>query len=209
MYLVGLFFFIRGFMFVVDSHFVKGSSHLVCQDYSSSGFTFNGIPYIIISDGCSTAKDSDVGARLLVRATEQAINTLSILDSLDEPQVVKIIEGIVGGLNKLAKFGKFEMHYYEYLNPKESNELNLDFQMWYDDNRGGMCNGYRKSLVITKDSPQPVIETREQFLKETITDLLKWIIFGETVPKTPDGRGNYIIATVNYRDLLTTGYIQE
>lgn len=122
---------------------------------------------------------------------------------------LKVIEGIVEGLNKLAKFGKFEVHYYEYLNSKEDNELNLDFQMWYDDNRGGMCNGYRKGLAITKDSSQSVIETRELFLKETVTDLLKWIVFGETVSKIPDGRGNYIIATVNYRDLLTMGYIQE
>lgn len=52
---------------VVDSHYIIGGSHDYCQDYAWSGFIGNTrIPFAIVSDGCSGAKDSDFGARLLV-----------------------------------------------------------------------------------------------------------------------------------------------
>lgn len=43
-----------------------GSLHSLCQDYAIAG---DG--YVILSDGCSSSPDTDVGARLLVRAMAQ------------------------------------------------------------------------------------------------------------------------------------------
>jgi hypothetical protein len=45
-----------------DSYFSIGSSHRVCQDYAAhrSGFA-------VLSDGCSSAPDTDIGSRLLCR----------------------------------------------------------------------------------------------------------------------------------------------
>ena len=45
-----------------------GSTHPVCQDYVVAR---NDGPYVILSDGCSSSPDTDVGSRLLVRAAEK------------------------------------------------------------------------------------------------------------------------------------------
>jgi hypothetical protein len=52
-----------------DSFFTQGSSHKICQDYAT-----HGPDYAIVSDGCSTAVDSDFGARLLTLAAAAALN---------------------------------------------------------------------------------------------------------------------------------------
>jgi len=46
-----------------------GSTHLICQDYviARSG-------YVILSDGCSSSPDTDIGARLLVKALDQSLS---------------------------------------------------------------------------------------------------------------------------------------
>lgn len=45
-------------------HFLKmGDDHTICEDYIISGL--EPIPYVILADGCSTAKNTDVGARLM------------------------------------------------------------------------------------------------------------------------------------------------
>lgn len=54
-----------------DSFFAIGSTHEICQDYVISN------PdklYTILADGCSTAKDTDIGARLLVKTEEQNLD---------------------------------------------------------------------------------------------------------------------------------------
>jgi hypothetical protein len=66
-----------------DSAFQIGASHAVCQDYSlagssppavsSEGFGAQACPYVILSDGCSSSPDTDIGARLLVKAAEQKL----------------------------------------------------------------------------------------------------------------------------------------
>ncbi|NJN45837.1 MAG: protein phosphatase 2C domain-containing protein [Candidatus Competibacteraceae bacterium] len=48
---------------VTDSHFEIGKTHLVCEDYACHGE--EPVPYVIVADGCSSASDADVGARLL------------------------------------------------------------------------------------------------------------------------------------------------
>jgi hypothetical protein len=49
-------------MFHADSMYVKGHSHRVCQDYAAHNEMG-----AAISDGCSSSKDTDIGARLIVR----------------------------------------------------------------------------------------------------------------------------------------------
>lgn len=58
-----------------DGHFAIGKSHVVCQDYVRTGRTPDGRAYVIVADGCSSSKDTDLGARLLVLATETFITT--------------------------------------------------------------------------------------------------------------------------------------
>src|SRR6266496_2217714 len=66
-----------------DSAFIIGASHTVCQDYAVAGHSLltqrapdinsAATPYIILSDGCSSSPDTDIGARLLVKAAEQIL----------------------------------------------------------------------------------------------------------------------------------------
>lgn len=49
---------------------ITGSSHRICEDYGRADD--NG-RYVIISDGCSGSEDSDFGARLLVKQSENKI----------------------------------------------------------------------------------------------------------------------------------------
>jgi hypothetical protein len=51
-----------------DSVFNIGATHAVCQDYVIARG-----PYVILSDGCSSSPDTDIGARLLVRALVQTL----------------------------------------------------------------------------------------------------------------------------------------
>ncbi|HEX6624609.1 MAG TPA: protein phosphatase 2C domain-containing protein [Pyrinomonadaceae bacterium] len=64
-----------------DSAFRIGSSHAVCQDYSLAGAwppsahaeSRGPRPYVILSDGCSSSPDTDIGARLMVKAAERTL----------------------------------------------------------------------------------------------------------------------------------------
>lgn len=47
-----------------DSYNEMGKSHMVCQDYTLSG-SFNGIEYVVVTDGCSSSNFSEVGAQAL------------------------------------------------------------------------------------------------------------------------------------------------
>jgi len=55
----------------IDTFMTIGKNHKVCEDYILSGM--NPIPYIIISDGCSSSKGTDMGARLLCFLSQQYI----------------------------------------------------------------------------------------------------------------------------------------
>lgn len=55
-----------------DHFFRMGSTHSICQDYAFSG-SVNENPFAILSDGCSSVDDTDIGARLLVRAAANHI----------------------------------------------------------------------------------------------------------------------------------------
>lgn len=62
--------------------FAIGATHKVCQDYAVAGNgearqnVFVG-PYVLLSDGCSGSPDTDIGARLLVKAGEQVLTHFS------------------------------------------------------------------------------------------------------------------------------------
>lgn len=56
----------------LDSLFLIGDSHTVCQDYTLTGNS-EGLDYLIVSDGCSSSKNSDLGSRLLALVAKQFI----------------------------------------------------------------------------------------------------------------------------------------
>jgi len=69
----------------VDSAFIIGTTHQVCQDYAASGINqpqgsqLNNSAYTIVSDGCSSSSDTDIGSRLLTKTAEQLIQSASNL----------------------------------------------------------------------------------------------------------------------------------
>jgi len=48
----------------IDSYFEIGKTHLVCQDYALCG-KYQDMAYAIVSDGCSSAEHSEIGAQIL------------------------------------------------------------------------------------------------------------------------------------------------
>lgn len=81
-------------MYNVDHHFEIGSTHtdIPCQDYSYSGI-INGVTYGIILDGCSSAKDSDVGARLLHLSVKNTLekNHIPNVMTLDAEEFSRLV----------------------------------------------------------------------------------------------------------------------
>jgi hypothetical protein len=66
------------FTYAADSFFTIGYPHInsgtPCQDYAVSGVG-NGFAYAIVSDGCSSSPDTDIGSRLLALNARKAILT--------------------------------------------------------------------------------------------------------------------------------------
>jgi hypothetical protein len=66
-----------------DSWFVTGKSHAVCQDYARHGFaestdkSLTKTPFIVLSDGCSSSPDTDIGARALCLGLATSKNLVS------------------------------------------------------------------------------------------------------------------------------------
>lgn len=56
----------------IDTFIKCGANHNVCEDYILSGML--PIPYIIISDGCSSSDNTEIGARILCHLAKQYIN---------------------------------------------------------------------------------------------------------------------------------------
>lgn len=61
-----------------DHYFAIGSTHEVCNDYALSGAS--PLPFAILSDGCSSSPDTDVGARLLAQAAQTTLIDQPALD---------------------------------------------------------------------------------------------------------------------------------
>ena len=58
-----------------DSHYIIGSSHQYCQDYTRHGQNEK-YAWGIVCDGCSGSTDSDVGARLLAHMAEKVLKAV-------------------------------------------------------------------------------------------------------------------------------------
>jgi hypothetical protein len=59
-------------MMNADAYFSIGNGHTNCEDYAIAGTVENGA-YAIISDGCSSSPDVDVGARLLTLSAKRTL----------------------------------------------------------------------------------------------------------------------------------------
>lgn len=55
----------------IDSFMTIGGSHYICEDYIRHGV--DPVPYVILSDGCSSSKDTDIGARLMVTKAHEML----------------------------------------------------------------------------------------------------------------------------------------
>lgn len=87
----------------MDNVFLIGKSHKVCEDYSLS-LVVNDIPFLAVSDGCSSSKDTDIGARILVQRA--AAN--SLLLKANDTQSKEILyrrfgEKVIGDTVEIAK----------------------------------------------------------------------------------------------------------
>lgn len=71
-----------------DSYYEIGSSHIYCQDYARTGTIKIGnsdCSYIVVSDGCSSSKDSDLGARFWAQKFPEIAQYLAIYEDIDAP----------------------------------------------------------------------------------------------------------------------------
>lgn len=79
-----------------DGYFAIGKTHTVCQDYVRCGTLPEGRSYAIVSDGCSSSKDTDIGARVLVLAAESYIQQAAIpLNQLAFGQIIEAARTVV------------------------------------------------------------------------------------------------------------------
>ena len=63
----------------VDSAFQIGKTHDICEDFALVGKKEDVIPYVIVSDGCSSSALTDVGSRILsFAAIEQIENKVNL-----------------------------------------------------------------------------------------------------------------------------------
>lgn len=80
----------------VDSHYVIGNGHKVCQDYSRINNNS-----AVISDGCSSTKDSDLGSRILtLRALDGLALDFDFTKTESYTTVVKNAYDVVSNLGK-------------------------------------------------------------------------------------------------------------
>ena len=63
-----------------DAYYALGAGHVVCQDFALAGTSRRGEPYAIVSDGCSSARHSEFGARLLAAVARRELQRSAPLD---------------------------------------------------------------------------------------------------------------------------------
>lgn len=101
----------KNFQVNTDHYFTIGAHHqsqgMPCQDYAYSGRTNDNVDYVIVSDGCSASKDSDLGSRGLTHWFRNILMTGSGLFpaspfefSFDEKK--NLISDFVGQFNDFA-----------------------------------------------------------------------------------------------------------
>ena len=67
-----------------DSYMVKGDTHDVCQDFALAGIVA-GSGYALLSDGCSSSCDVDLGARLLAHGALDRLRSCLLADRDFDP----------------------------------------------------------------------------------------------------------------------------
>lgn len=67
-----------------NAYYEIGSYHQVCEDYALSG-TYQDMAYAIVSDGCSSSENSDVGARLIAHIAKGVIIYLKDKNAIGVP----------------------------------------------------------------------------------------------------------------------------
>ncbi len=80
-----------------DSYFAIGSTHQVCQDHAIADGDF-----VVLSDGCSSAKDSDWGARFITRSA------YNILKQTKPGYFDKFVQNMMLGARSYAE--KLDLH---------------------------------------------------------------------------------------------------
>ena len=81
---------------IVDSYFEIGSSHEVCQDYTSESLSA-----VAISDGCSSNAHSDLGSRILAK---NAISQISSNNKIIDPKGLIIKSKFIADNLDLSQF---------------------------------------------------------------------------------------------------------
>jgi len=74
--------------FVTDSYFETGTGHAICEDYAISG-EYKGLYYAIGADGCSSSKNTDMGARLLCHIAKKKIMYMHFLGAFAKSSVME------------------------------------------------------------------------------------------------------------------------
>jgi hypothetical protein len=59
------------FMLYYDHYYTIGKTHITCEDFALQGN--QPTPYIVLSDGCSSSKNTDIGARILALTTRHIL----------------------------------------------------------------------------------------------------------------------------------------
>ena len=57
----------------MDGFFSIARQHLICQDYAIAAA--EPLPLLLLSDGCSSSRDTDIGSRLLVKSAEKIVHS--------------------------------------------------------------------------------------------------------------------------------------
>jgi hypothetical protein len=60
-----------------DSYYQIGSSHVACEDYALDGIGKDGLVYAVLADGCSSSKNTDVGARILCHTADRYLKKMT------------------------------------------------------------------------------------------------------------------------------------
>jgi hypothetical protein len=79
--------------FFTDSYIEIGKTHEMCEDYALSS-VIDDVPFIIVSDGCSSSKNTDVGSRLLTYACQNALRELLLKELVDDLDMIHLREFI-------------------------------------------------------------------------------------------------------------------
>lgn len=79
-----------------DSYYEIGAGHVYCQDYSRAGklFSFDETYYVSVSDGCSSSKDSDLGARFWAKYLPTLLHALTFEKNIEEEAITKILSDL-------------------------------------------------------------------------------------------------------------------